>query len=476
MSTDRDTLVALARWAVIAPATDERLSPAERGRLLSQLAAGVHRDADGRARRYTRRCLYRWLGAWRREGFEGLKPRRRRDAGMPRTDPQILALAAALRREAPARSAAQIAEILAATRGWQVSPRTLQRHFAALGLDRARLEGRVRAFGRFEAAACGDLWIADAWDGPPVGELGGRHAQLFSIIDDRSRLVCHAAFYPDVGEWSFQRCLRAAVTRRGVPLALYVDNGSAFSSGQLKLICARLGVRVTHSAPYRPQGRGKKERWYRTVAEQFAVEADLAGVDTLAELNRYLAAWVEQVYHRRVHRSTGQAPLERWLAGPTALRGCPDPAALAEMFAWTVTRTVTRTATVSLHGNHYLVDASLVGYRVQVRYDPTDLSQVAVYHHGQPAGRGRPEHIGAHVDPKLRNALPPPPGPPTDIAYLQAVTEQHIAAHRDHISYPQPHLPSGDSPPDDTDPPAAAAAAAPPPAPRPPSAPAQATS
>ena len=223
MGPDRATRVALARWAVIAEAADERLAPAERGRLVSELACRVHRDADGRQVRVTSRTIYRWLEAWRTRGFDGLKPSRRRDAGIPRTDAQVLELAAALRREAPARSAGQIAEILAATRSVEVSARTLQRFFAATGLERARLEGRHRAYGRFEAAACGDLWMADAWDGPALVELKGRHAQLFSLLDDHSRFLPHAAFFADVGEWSFQRCLKDAIARRGIPRVLYID-------------------------------------------------------------------------------------------------------------------------------------------------------------------------------------------------------------------------------------------------------------
>jgi putative transposase len=225
MSDNRQVRVALVRWQVIAEATDERLTPAERGRVLADIAAQVHRDADGRAFRVTTRTLYRWLADWRAQGFEGLKPTGRRDAGTFKADPTVLELAAALRREAPARSAVHIAQVIARTRGVQVHPRTLQRFFAVNGLERARLEGRHRAFGRFEAAACGDLWIADAWDGPPVAELGSRsrHAQLFSIIDDHSRLICHGGFYPDVAERSFQHCLRTAIARRGVPRRLYVD-------------------------------------------------------------------------------------------------------------------------------------------------------------------------------------------------------------------------------------------------------------
>lgn len=450
MGDERRVRVALARWQVIAAATDERLDPAERGRVVSDLARRVHRDADGRPMRVTVRTIYRWLAAWRHDGFDGLTPRPRRDAGSHRVDPAVLELAAALRREAPARSAAHIAEIIVRTRGVVVGPRTLQRFFAAQGLDRARLEGRVRAYGRFEAACCGDLWTADAWDGPATGELGGRHAQLFSVIDDHSRLVAHGAFYPDVSERSFQHCLRTAIARRGTPRRLYVDNGAAFVSVQLRLICARLGITVTHSRPYRPQGRGKKERFYRTVAEQFAVEADVTGVATLGELNRWWAGWVEQSYHRRVHRATGQTPADRWAAGADDIRAAPDPATLTAAFRWTARRTVTKTATVSLHGNRYTVDAALVGYRVELRYDPQDLTDLAVFRDGQPAGDATPEDISVHVDPKLRDHTPPERGPATGIAYLDAIAADHATALRDQLTYHHPALAfdTGDDNPD----------------------------
>ena len=438
MGPDRATRVALARWAVIAEAADERLAPAERGRVVSEAARRVHRDADGRQMRVTSRTIYRWLEAWRACGFDGLKPSRRRDAGIPRTDAKILELAAALRREAPARSAAHIAEILATTGGVEVSERTLQRFFAAAGLKRARLEGLHRAYGRFEAAACGDLWTADGWDGPALGELKGRHAQLFSLLDDHSRFIPHGAFYRDVGEWSFQRCLKAAIARRGIPRTLYIDHGSAFVSTQLKLICARLSIRITHSRPGRPQGRGKKERVYRTIAEQFAVEVAVAQVDTLAELNRYFTAWVEQVYHHRIHQGTRQTPLQRWLAGPSSLRLPPDPDKLSEAFLWAAQRTVTATRTVSLHGNLYEVDPALVGRRVELRYDPTDLSQITVWVADEPAGQATPAELRTHVDPKLRGAIGAEPGPPTGIRYLDALVADHAHALRGHLSYLPP--------------------------------------
>src|SRR5690606_7968138 len=122
--------------------------------------------------------------------------------------------------------------------------------------------------------------------------------------------------------------------------------------------------------------------------------------DTLAQLNRYFAAWVEQSYHHRIHRGTGQAPMERWMAGPDVLRPTPAPEVLREAFLWAVDRTVTATRSVSLHGNVYDVDPSLVGRRVELRYDPTDLASIAVWLDGRPAGTATPAELTRHIDPK----------------------------------------------------------------------------
>ena len=137
-----------------------------------------------------------------------------------------------------------------------------------------------------------------------------------------------------------------------------MDNGSAFVDAWLLRACAKLGIKLTHSTPGRPQGRGKIERLFRTVREQFLVEltgvADEPGrhhVSDLITLNRLFAAWAEQVYPHTVHSETGQPPIRRWsVGGPFPL---PTPAQLAEAFLWEEHRTVTKTALVSLHGNTY---------------------------------------------------------------------------------------------------------------------------
>ncbi|MFB9727607.1 DDE-type integrase/transposase/recombinase, partial [Haloechinothrix salitolerans] len=191
---------------------------------------------------------------------------------------------------------------------------------------------------------------------------------------DHSRTVVGHRFGYAEDTVRLAAALRPALASRGVPERIYVDNGSAFVDSWLRRACASLGIVLTHSTPGRPEGRGKIERFFKTVRDQFLVE--LTGdehetgrhpVGDLLELNRLFTAWVETVYHRRPHSETGTPPLQRWQAGePYPL---PSPAALTEAFRWSAQRTVTKTSTVSLHGNVYEVDSALVGRQVELVFE-----------------------------------------------------------------------------------------------------------
>jgi putative transposase len=229
------------------------------------------------------------------------------------------------------------------------------------------------------------------------------------------------------------------VAARGVPEALYLDNGSAMISVQLLRACACLGIHLIHSERGMPAGRGKIERAFRTVRGQFLVEIEQRGVADLAELNRLFVAWVEGVYHLTVHSETGQAPLERFLAGDAP--SLPTPQALREAFLWSEKRRVTKTATVSLHGNLYEVDAALVGQLVELVFDPFDLTTVEVRFQNRSMGRGIPHRIGRHVrHPQARLEAAAPPTP-TGIDYLGLITARYEAATRRRIAYAELPLP-----------------------------------
>jgi len=449
MDEDYAERVALHRWAVIAEAAAARLGPAERGLAVRAIAEREHTGPDGSARRYSRGTVDRWVRAWRAGGLAGLRPAPRADAGAVRAHPELAEEAAALRLELPSRSAAQIASILFHRHGIRVAERTVRAQLRRRGLTRAALAAEPKAFGRYEAARPNERWITDVLVGPWVphprreGSVRGR---LFLIVDDHSRLLVHGRFMPVENARSGQEVLRQAIARRGLCEILYADNGAPYANAWLARTCAVLGIRLVHSKPYSPQGRGKQERLNRYIRECFLSEATHQGIESLDGLNDLFDGWAEQVANRRVHAETGQQPITRREAGgpPRAA----EAARLAEAFRWQVTRRVTRTATVSLEGNAYGVDPALVGRRVELRYDPEDLAVIEVTCAGRPAGVATPFLIGRHTHPAVPQARRPLP-PATGVDYLGMVAAAYEeAAGTGSISYTD-LPPAGPGEPDD---------------------------
>lgn len=428
--SDRATEVALFRYALIREAADPKLSTRQRGRLVREVASRTHTHPDGTQITVGRSTLDDWIRAWRAGGFEALKPKAR--ALSAKVPDEMLRLAEALKRENPDRTAAHICQLLEVSCGWAPNERTIQRYFRRVGLTRKALAGSGRVFGRFEAARPNELWVGDALHGPVVG----RHkAILFAFLDDHSRLVPGWRWGTAEDTLRAEAALRRGLVSRGVPDAVYVDNGSPFVSAQLLRACASLRVRLIHSRPHRPQGRGKIERFFRTVRDQFLVEVAHAGIDDIVGLNQAFGAWVETVYHRAVHSETGLTPLERFNAGVAGVR-YPSPAELHEAFLWSEHRSVTKTATVSLFSNSYQVDAALVGRKVELVFDPFDLTQIEVRWSGRPMGTAVPVTIGRHAHPAARpepGVEPPPPA--TGIDYLHLIEARADAELERRISY-----------------------------------------
>jgi putative transposase len=430
---DRAREIGLFRYMLVRQAADPQLTRRQRGRLVRQLAEQEHTDPFGRSVRVTRWTLDRWIADWRSGGFDALVPNPRQS--QPRTPAEVLELAAALKKENPARTAAQVRRILRAQQGWAPNERTLQRMFVRNGLHTTAAQTPA-VFGRFEAARPNEIWTGDAYHGPRVG---GRKTYLFAFIDDHSRAVMGHRWGFAEDTVRLAAALRPALASRGIPEHAYVDNGSAFVDSWLLRACAKLGISLVHSTPGRPQGRGKVERFFRTVGDEFCVEiaatdgAPGRSVADLSELNRLFTAWVETVYHRRVHSETGQAPLQRWEAGGPVTVASTQ--ALAEAFLWSQHRTVSRTALVSFQGNRYQVDPMLAGRRVELVFDPFDLTKLGVRVDGRDAGQALPYQIGRHSHPKARPETPAEPPQPTGIDYLAFVDTEHGRTQAARVNY-----------------------------------------
>ncbi len=181
-----------------------------------------------------------------------------------------------------------------------------------------------------------------------------------------------------------------------------------------------LGIRLIHASPRAAATKGKIERFFRTVRSQYLVELEArGGAADLTELNTLFSAWVEVVYHRRVHSETKATPLERFLAGGAPL--LPEPALLHEAFLWSEWRTVTsNTAQVSLFGNRFEVDAALAGRRIELVFDPFDLTDIEVRFGNRPMGRAVAVKISRHTHPRARPEAAPV-ALPSGIDYLAMV-------------------------------------------------------
>jgi len=225
MPSDPTEALALWRYHLIAEALDPKLSGRERGLLVRQIA-GEHVSPGGDLRAVSRNTLDRWIRRYRSDGLAGLHDQPRSDRGSARLDPALLDEAIRLRLEAPARSAAHIAEIIRARHGVRLPERTLSEQFRRRGLTRGELLRDGRTFGRYEADAPDERWIGDVLVGPFVPHPrapGSVRARLFVLVDDHSRLLV-------AGRWTGNETLRAgqellhgAILRRGLPQSLYVD-------------------------------------------------------------------------------------------------------------------------------------------------------------------------------------------------------------------------------------------------------------
>jgi len=434
MTHDKTEALALWRYHLIAEALSPRLGARERGHIVRRIAGEEHAGPDGEPRVISRNTLDRWIRAYRQHGLAGLHDRRRSDAGGVRRHPDLLEEAARLRMEQPARSAAHITDMLLARHGVRISERTLREQLARRGLARSELLRDTRTFGRYEAASPDERWLADVLVGPFVPfpkAPGSVRARLFLIVDDHSRLLVHGRWMGNETLRAGQEVLHAAILRHGLPGILYTDNGSSYSGAELARSCAVLGIRLVHSTPHRPEGRGKQERLNRVIRERFLLEAEQVGIASLEELNDRFMAWVERYLNVRVHSETHESPLARHAR---AVVRHADPDLLRSAFLWSAQRRVSRTGTVSFSGNEYQVDPALVGRRIDLRYRPEDLTSIEVWHEGRQHGHLTPLVIGRHVHPMA----PPPPRPPvepTGIDYLGQVLADHEEATTGSIAF-----------------------------------------
>ncbi len=398
--------VAAGRFHIIAPIVN-RATPMNHGEVSAWFREAVQKtwthEPYWRDKHFGLRTLERWKQQYERGGFEGLMPATPPKRPVTAIPEPVLRQAEAIRLEMPKLSVETILYLLHKEHGvvrGSVNPSTLARHFRREGLTRQRMsdeKNRQYGFRRFEAEAPMQLWQSDfqhtLYLPDPLNPNKRKLAKLCLILDDHSRYVVHGQFYWDERMPSLEDSLKKAIEKRGIPDQCYTDNGSAFSAGHIAHICARLGIRLSHTRPYKPQGKGKSERMFGFVDTSFLpiamnkISKNL--IRTLEDLNRALQDWLEEHYHVRNHGETGEPPRIRM--GRYPARQLPySKHELRRLFFLEETRKVDKTGTVSLDGLAYQVPAELCGMKVQIRYDPYDPSDADVHVDGVLVGKAIP--------------------------------------------------------------------------------------
>jgi putative transposase len=404
--TDREELddpkirQALLRYLRIAEAAE---APVEQG---GSVLREEYASQEGQQKPGSLRTLQRWLKRYREHGLKGLKRRARKDKGSTRAIPEAaLQRAIALRGEAPERSTTTLIDIL--ERSGEVAVGALKRSTLDRHLDRCNASRRMlhvlgtKRHIRMSFEHPLDFVVADFHDGPyyrtDTDEI--RRAQLGAFIDHCSRYVPESRYVPSENLMAVRHGLGTFCTRWGLPHKLYADRGPGYKAGRFHFACAQLDIDLCHSRPYTSEGRGAIERFNRTVKEAFELEVRLLpDPPTLVELNAFWLAWLNERYHRTIHSETGERPLERWqrLLEATEIRH-PDPELLDEVLRLHARRTVHRkTSTVEVGGVRFVVDTSLRRRRVDVLYDPHDLSSVVIYLNEQRVQRAHPQQPNEH--------------------------------------------------------------------------------
>jgi len=376
---------ALFRLMVLGPlASRGELKHGEVSAMIRELASRAY-DIPGSKRTYlSAETIKRWYHDWKRGGIDALQPKARMDKGTTQLSVPVQEKLLQLKQDNPARSINLMITMLESS--GLVSKGTVARASVHRFLKQLQLSKRILPsihtieHRSFVAERAGELWQGDVLHGPSIQTKNGlRKTYLVSLMDDASRLLAHSAFCFGETALDIEGILKQAVLKRGCPYKLIVDNGAAYRSGTLQAICARLEIRLIYCKPYRPEGKGKLERFHRTFREQFLNELDLNRIASIDELNARLWAWIETVYHTRPHAGLDsldakerQTPIARWRLDLFHVRPLTmsQTERLDDIFCHYVVRVVRKDGTVSWEGNTFEVHHNLVGEKITLVIDP----------------------------------------------------------------------------------------------------------
>lgn len=389
--------IAAERVQLLSPLLAEWLDPAKKQEIKAHLC-----DTHG----ISERTLRRYLEKYRQSGFVGLKPRGRGRTPTEAIASELLEQAILLRREVPSRSVAQIIQILeweGKAQCGEIKRSTLQERLASRGYSTRQM--RIYADSgvatrRFQRRHRLQLVQSDIKFGPylPIGPNGSmKQVYLVCFIDDATRFVLHAAFYPTLDKSIVEDCFRTTIQKCGLPDAVFFDNGKQYRTKWMTRTCSKLGIRLLFARPYSPESKGKVEKFNQLV-DNFLEEVALEKPKTLDRLNELFQVWLSECYQFKPHSA-----LNNNMSPETAYRSDKKPLrfakqdVLANAFLHSEPRKVDKSGLIHFMGTLYEVGLQFIGCTVDVVYDPSNISDLTIEYEGHAPWKVHELVIGEHV-------------------------------------------------------------------------------
>jgi len=373
--------LALFRFSLIAPLVNQTYTTSSKMEYFRNVASKTHDLPNGKSVKFSPNAIKKWYQNYLKNGFDGLISKPRSDAGVPRVlTNDVIAKIHELKANFPYITGKLVYQKLLEDgyiKASKVSLASVLRYIRDNNLKRNQLAPVERK--AFEMEFANDCWQSDSSHGPVIKFNGQKYkTYLISIIDDASRLLTHAEFFFNDNAVNMQIVLKKAIAKYGLPKRLYVDNGSSYKNDQLSLICASLGIVLIHTPPYSPQNKGKIERSFRTIKDNWMNGCDWNTFDSLESLNSEFNKYLLDKYLNNTHSALGITPRERYLKDHQKIKFV-TPEKLENDFLHRITRKVNNDATIFLNSKQFEVPQKYIGQRINIRYLPTDLSKAYIF-------------------------------------------------------------------------------------------------
>ncbi len=376
--------VADFRYSIIAELTNPYLPHGELVRLMKEKSERNYEIPYSSKIKISQATIKKWLLSYRKYGKKGLYPKIRNDAGRSKAllenDAETLSRYLKAHPQLTATAAYSLLKKNGSITS-NISSSSLSRFIQISGLSRekrwkAQSEERQLKFEFHAPLECVQSDCLHAFQIPDEkGKM--RKALLIAFIDDATRRIVYADFSFSEHSLAFEKGLKRILQTHGRIGRCYVDNGSTFVSSQTQRICDSINLPIIHSRPRKPAGRGKIERFFRTVRDKFLRPLDPDTITSISQLNSLFRTWVETEYNRVPHRGLeGETPLDQWLKKADLIIPFDPTLDLEVLFMHQITRKVYKDSTFTVHGVMYEAPQILIGEKITVLYDPHGEGQL----------------------------------------------------------------------------------------------------